>query len=81
MVSAGVALFPWVGHPNPELVVQRETMIPVVRVWTSPDWSSPVQSGSSPSNFWTGIGPVQNSGRLVRAWSGPVHLGQISESF
>jgi hypothetical protein len=51
-------------------------MIPLVR--GCPDWSGPSLIQSSPRDFWTGIGPVQISAGLVRAWTGPVHWGGIS---
>ena len=62
------------------------TMIPPVRGWTGPDWTSPGLVQSSPRRFWTGIGPVHSSvgpgldwTRL--AWTSPAlcpGLGYIS---
>jgi len=36
-------------------------MIPPVQQWTSPDRVRPSPVQSSPSKFWTGIGPIPNS--------------------
>jgi len=44
-------------------------MIPPVQQWISPDRNRPVQSRSSPRNFWTGIGPIPDADRLDWAWS------------
>jgi hypothetical protein len=61
-------------------------MIPPVRGWTGPDWTSPGLVQSSPRSFWTGIGPVPNSvgpglDWSVLAWTSPAlypGLGYIS---
>jgi hypothetical protein len=45
-------------------------MIPPVRGWTGPDWTSPGLVQSSPSKFWTGIGPVPNSVGPGLDWTG-----------
>jgi hypothetical protein len=45
-------------------------MIPPVRGWTGPDWTSPGLVQSSPRSFWTGIGPVLNSVGPGLDWSG-----------
>jgi len=49
-----------------------DSMIPPVQQWISPDRNRPVQSRSSPRNFWTGIGPIPDADRLDWAWSGPI---------
>ena len=45
-------------------------MIPPVRGWTGPDWTSPGLVQSSPRSFWTGIGPVPNSVGPGLDWTG-----------
>jgi len=45
-------------------------MIPPVRGWTGPDWTSPGLVQSSPTCFWTGIGPVPSSVGPGLDWSG-----------
>jgi len=45
-------------------------MIPPVRGWTGPDWTSPGLVQCSPRSFWTGIGPVHNSVRPGLDWTG-----------
>jgi hypothetical protein len=47
-----------------------DPMIPPVRGWTGPDWTSPGLVQSSPRRFWTGIGPVHNSVGPGLDWTG-----------
>ena len=46
------------------------TMIPPVRGWTGPDWTSLGLVQSSPRRFWTGIGPVHSSVGPGLDWCG-----------
>jgi len=46
------------------------SMIPPVRGWTGPDWTSPGLVQSSPRCFWTGIGPVHSSVGPGLDWTG-----------
>jgi hypothetical protein len=45
-------------------------MIPPVQQWTSPDRVRPSPVQSSPSKFWTGIGPIPNSVGPGLDWTG-----------
>jgi hypothetical protein len=45
-------------------------MIPPVQEWISPDQNHPVQSRSSPRDFWTGIGPITVFFGLGLDWPG-----------
>ena len=53
----------------------QQPMIPPVQQWISPDRNRPVQSRSSPRNFWTRIRPIPVADRLDWAWSGRIPHG------
>jgi hypothetical protein len=57
------------------IITYSHAMIPPVQQWISSDRNRPVQSRSSPRNFWTGIGPILDADRLDWAWSGPIPHG------
>ena len=56
--------------PILKLKLATKPMIPPVRGWTGPDWTSPGLVQSSPRGFWTGIGPVPNSVGPGLDWTG-----------
>jgi hypothetical protein len=48
----------------------NDAMIPPVQQWTSPDRVHPSPVQSSPSNFWTGLGPIPNFSEPGLNWPG-----------
>jgi hypothetical protein len=59
-------------HMLMNIPTSAHPMIPPVRGWTGPDWTTRGLVQSSPRSFWTGIGPVPNSVGPGLDWTGLV---------
>jgi hypothetical protein len=55
---------------TPRVILGFRPMIPPVQHWTSPDRVRPSPVQSSPSNFWTGIGPIPTFSGPGLNWPG-----------